>query len=435
MHIRQRLISFVLILALALCCPACALAYSGAAITQSQLLAMLVSAYEFLSGQEVNESAITSKLSTDKPVRKALELDIISDYEAAWTHLPATRQSAVARMLATRNALRKHVYGSATDQATVAQARDELGLALKIMGRIDDISAIDELTAGLNGEEKLTRAMYCELLVKAYEALYGPAQTASVAIPGDCDDPYVLKAIDLRLMTYYARSKSFEPDAPVQLRQLADPILLLTNSDPSALIEWTKGEARTAVSELLLSCVGLDTCPGDVQRVLLDVNWDWYVNQLTTGKYSANNCMPACGEMVLNYLNRENKLTTQTLRALSPHNGEGWYDVELYDVLTDNGVELDSVYDMSVQGMMRDIDDGHLLIIMCNFDGASSGHAMVVCGYETYPSGTWFICQDPESPSTNKYGKPSGYLRRVEAQELLMAMKRHVERYFRVMSR
>ena len=165
------------------------------------------------------------------------------------------------------------------------------------------------------------------------------------------------------------------------------------------------------------------------------MNWDWYVNQLTTGAYSATNCMPACGEMVLNYLSRENRVTTAMLRALSPHDGEGWYDVELYDVLTGQGVRLDSVYDMSAENMRRDLEDGHLLIVMCNFDGAESGHAMVVCGYETTPAGTWFICNDPESVSTNKYGQPSGYMRRIEAQELVLAMNRHVMRYFRVMDK
>ena len=103
-------------------------------------------------------------------------------------------------------------------------------------------------------------------------------------------------------------------------------------------------------------------------------------------------------------------------------------------MLTGEGVNLESEYYMTAENMTRDLDEKHLLIVMCNFDGAETGHAMVVCGYESGPAGTWFICNDPESPTTNKYGKPSGYLRRVEAQELIAAMRRHVSRYFRVMN-
>ena len=438
MRFGQRMLSIALAFALIIACigitdNACALASDT--ISQSQLITMLVSAYEFVTDSEVDESAITSKLSTDKSLRKALELDIIGDYEVGWATLSATRQNAVKRILALKNALRRRYYGTASDQATVGQARDELGLVLKLMGRTKSVSYAYEITAGLSDDEPLTRQLYCELLTKAYEALYGTVDTGDTVAPTDTDDEYVLKAIALGLMSKYEKTNTFEPDEPVQMRQLAEPLLRLINYDSGAIDDFTKDEARVAVAEALLSCVGAEPKDGESNSVLLDVSWEWYVNQLTTGKYSANNCMPACGEMVLNYLNRENTVTTQTLRALSPHDGQGWYDVEFYDVLTDQGVNLESEYDMTAENMMRDLDDGHLLVIMCNFDGAESGHAMVVCGYETSPAGTWFICNDPESATTNKYGKPSGYRRYIESQELIAAMKRHVSRYFRVMNK
>lgn len=432
MRMLQRLLAAVLAAALAL--TGAVAAAKGADVSRSQLLGMLVSVYEFISGAEVDESRITSKLSTDKSIRKALELDLITTSEASWVHLSVTRLAAAEYMLAFKNALRTRLYGTATAQATVAQARDELALALRLAGLTDSVRAGYELSAGLD-DSPLTRALLCELLVPVYESLYGEIDAEDTEYPLDSTSPYVRKALAAGLMDGYPVSSTFEPDVPVQLRQLAGPMLRLAGHDERALASWSREEARAAVCELMLSCIGLEPAEGESVGCLLDVSWDWYVNQLTTGAYSATNCMPACGEMVLNYLSRENRVTTAMLRALSPHDGEGWYDVELYDVLTGQGVRLDSVYDMSAENMRRDLEDGHLLIVMCNFDGAESGHAMVVCGYETTPAGTWFICNDPESVSTNKYGQPSGYMRRIEAQELVLAMNRHVMRYFRVMGK
>lgn len=425
-------------LALALMCAAVsnsalALEADGEALTQAQLMGLVVSAYEFIAGAEVDETNITSKLSTDKRVRKALELDIIEDYEAAWAHLPATRQSASARVLALKNALRTRLYGSATRQATVGQARDEVALALAVSGLAGDVSAALEFTRGMDDDAPLDRERLAEICVRSYEAIKGPVETPDAAL-SDAGSEYALKAVALGIMDAYESDNSFEPDAPVQLRQIARAANRLTGLFERALEGVTRAQARSAVGRVLLSCAGLPLASGKSVSKLNDVSWDWYVNQLTTGKYSQNNCMPACGEMVLNYLDRENTVTTAMLRALSPHDGEGWYDVEFYDVMTDQGVELDSEYDMTLDNMLRDVDAGRLLVVMCNFDGAASGHAMVVCGYEQTPAGTWFICNDPESSSTNKYGRPAGYQRRVEAQELLQAMRRHAERYFRVMN-
>lgn len=435
MLFRLKLISAMLALMMAfVAVNTCALASGDQPVTQAQLLGLLVSTYEFIAGDEIDDSKITSKLSTDKPVRKALELDLLEDYEVAWAHLPATRQTAAARILALKNALRTRLYGTATHQATVAQARDELALAFALTHCTDSVSAALALTQDMNDDDLLTRARLCELAVRAYEALVGPVELNGSVAPADTSDEYVLKAIQLGIMDIYEVSNTFEPDAPVQLRQIAPTAIRLVGLFDYAMETMTRAQARDAVGELLLSCVGVPLAEGETTLKLNDVNWDWYVNQLTTGKYSANNCMPACGEMVLNYLNRENVVTTATLRALSPHDGEGWYDVEFYDVMTDQGVKLESEYEMTVDNMVRDVDAGHLLVVMCNFDGAASGHAMVVCGYERTPAGTWFICNDPESSTTNKYGKPAGYMRHVESQELVQAMNRHVDRYFRVMN-
>ncbi len=434
MRWKHRLISAALaLLMIFISSDTSALAAGSQPVTQAQLLGLLVSAYEFIAGEEIDEARITSKLSTDKPVRKALELDLLEDYEVAWAHLTATRQLAAARVLALKNALRTRLYGTATRQATVGEARDELALAMALTGCADSVSAALELTQAMDDDAPLTRARLSELLVRGYEQLRGAA-TPTDAAPDDSDDEYVLKAISLGLIDVYEVSNTFEPDAPVQLRQVAAFALRLTALFDSSLEAMTRAQARAAVGELLLSCTGVPRAQGETVQKLNDVSWDWYVNQLTTGKYSANNCMPACGEMVLNYLSRENRVTTEMLRALSPHDGEGWYDVEFYDVMTDQGVKLESEYDMTADNMLRDIDAGRLLVVMCNFDGAASGHAMVVCGYERTPAGTWFICNDPESSATNKYGKPAGYMRRVEAQELVQAMNRHVKRYFRVMN-
>lgn len=435
MLLRLKLISAIMALMMAfVAVDSRALASGGEAVTQAQLLGLLVSTYEFIAGEEIDDSKITSKLSTDKSVRKALELELLEDYDVAWAHLPATRQVAAARILALKNALRTRLYGTATHQATVAQARDELALAMALASCTESVSAALALTQGMDDAAPLTRAGLSELTVRAYEALMGPVELSDSAAPVDTSDEYVLKAIQLGIMDVYKVSNTFEPDAPVQLRQIALTAVRFTGLFECALEPMTRAQARAAVGELLLSCVGVARAEGETVIKLNDVSWDWYVNQLTTGKYSTNNCMPACGEMVLNYLDRENVVTTAMLRALSPHDGEGWYDVEFYDVMTDQGVKLESEYDMTVDNMVRDVDAGHLLVVMCNFDGAASGHAMVVCGYERTPAGTWFICNDPESSTTNKYGKPAGYMRHVESQELVQAMNRHVDRYFRVMN-
>lgn len=435
MRLRQKFIAAALAVALtAVSFNTDALALGRDTITHAQLLGILVSAYEFFAGEEVDESGITSKLSTEKSMRKALELGLINDYEVSWAHLPVTRQSAAACLLALKNAMRTRLYGSATQQADVSSAADELAAALKICGIITDMPTALRFTECMDGNLPLTRAGLCEVLVRTYEGIYGEIDLGNIKVPEDTDSAYVLKALTCGFMRRYEVSNTFEPDAPVQLRQLAAPILRMAARDERTREGMERAEVRRAAAELIMSFVGMPRAGRECTEKLNEVGWNWYVNQLNTGQYSANNCMPACGEMVLNYIDRENKTSAAMLRALSPHEGEGWYDVEFFDVMADCGVKLESEYDMCVQNMLRDIDDGHILVVMCNFEGNRSGHAMVVFGYERIASGTWFICNDPESSATDKYGKPDGYMRRVEAQELVMAMKRHVPRYFRVMN-
>ncbi len=93
MRFGQKLLSTLLIFAMMLTVNVgkanTALADINGALSQAQLITMLVAAYEFITDSEVDESAITSKLSTDKNMRKALELDLINDYEVGWTALNA----------------------------------------------------------------------------------------------------------------------------------------------------------------------------------------------------------------------------------------------------------------------------------------------------------------------------------------------------------
>ena len=111
-------------------------------------------------------------------------------------------------MLAFKNALRTRLYGTATAQATVAQARDELALALRLTGLTDSVRAGYELSAGAD-DKPLTRALLCELMVPVYESLYGEIDVEDTEYPLDSTSPYVRKALAAGLMDGYPVSSTF----------------------------------------------------------------------------------------------------------------------------------------------------------------------------------------------------------------------------------
>ena len=392
--------------------------------TNLEYISLAVSGYERLTGEDIDESDISSRVTVDRALRKALKVDIIGISTASAANYTLTYADALEIALGLKLALRERLNDSAIAVVTDAQAVDELNSALRTLGcdyRLAAPAAPDAL---------LTRAHLAQLLVTAYEACAAPINAPDALRFTDTDDDFARKAVAARLMLYYPSKMAFEPAATVTCETLYQHLVNSAAAHTDVRRPMPADLADRLLAETLLVFSGEAGEPPIRRVVNNDIDRDWYVNQLATGKYGVNNCMPACGEMLLDYFDADNSITTAQLRALSPHEGLGWYEIEFYNVMRSIGLPLGSEYAMDASTLCTHIDAGRLAVAMCSFDGGATGHAVVVYGYELSANGCRFMCHDPLSPGINKYGKPSGNARRIEAEELLRAVARHTNRYF-----
>jgi len=180
--------------------------------------------------------------------------------------------------------------------------------------------------------------------------------------------------------------------------------------------------------------------------VSLNRDYDWFIDQNTTGLGSRRNCVPTCAIMAARWSDADFAKTVADIRSdtyLYNSSGvlSGMHLSEMYHWLSDNGIPVNRGYQsgMTLSRMKEHLDNGDIMIVGINmynitynknseqrtgkhyfsFNGSrvyldSANHAVVVKGYRVVDGTTYFEVYDPASgeryPDGTYKGKDRYYL-------------------------
>lgn len=166
---------------------------------------------------------------------------------------------------------------------------------------------------------------------------------------------------------------------------------------------------------------------------LNDRPYDWYVDQGQTGKFSDKNCLPSTIEMAAKWIDQSSTIKAEKLRDEYHPDGEGFYESDLTEVLSDKKFDFTRFYNVSKQNLMKELDKGNLIITCLKtegipqkektdlfYQGSDVGHALVIYGYVELENGeTFFLNMDPLGFGLTQNSKPIG-VKRPFAEETLI---------------
>ncbi len=404
--------------------------------TQPLLLAWLVRAYEALQGAEVSLEGVTAASRAAPAMRKAAALRLLSPEElAADASVPLTRQDMAVALLRWAEQAEAAHFRTAALPATVADAQRALQLAADLAGIPLDVLAAWRPKSGEKGQAKpLTRAVYARGVMALLERLDPKQKTVDARWMPKLDDTEhrdARRACGQGLMTYVTLEPEgflcFDPDRVMTREAVwahAIRFVRVAMAEPPEGRDDvpTIGDAALRMHRLTRAFAEHPRLAEPVRVVDNGVSWPWYFAQEDSGAFSANNCMPAAAAMVLRWLDPDSAATPESLRAAEPLDGNPWYPEQVSAALDQRGVSY-VLADIDPDRMIDSLDAGHILLVLLN--EGSSGHCVVVKGYEREGQGLWFRVYDPASPASDVYGRPVGQDRRIEASQLIFAMECH----------
>ncbi len=168
--------------------------------------------------------------------------------------------------------------------------------------------------------------------------------------------------------------------------------------------------------------------------------WEWYVDQVDTGRHYHVNCGPASIEMIGRWLDEDFDGSAEELRAEFRPEGGWWYGNDIVGAFDMYDIAYNT-YDIEHAGHLTYLlDEGYLLLINNNMtyiplqeeDGYRTnkhytvqitGHYMIVHGYVETDEGLFFEVNDPYGMrARNDDGSPRAMNRFFEADALLESM-------------
>lgn len=197
----------------------------------------------------------------------------------------------------------------------------------------------------------------------------------------------------------------------------------LTVSDGKSLSEITRTVGVPALS--IVRSYGLGKSL--TNEASNNVDYEWYIDQSTSGPHSLVNCGPASVTMAIKWFDQSFVGTAQDARNVYHSSGGWWYTNDIIAYLNNHGVYNRTIELDQISNLKTEIDAGNIIIICLDmfhvdterdpenhvnkFYTASSlgwGHFMVVKGYKEVDGNLFYETYDPYS-FTSSY--PTGGLR------------------------
>lgn len=142
-------------------------------------------------------------------------------------------------------------------------------------------------------------------------------------------------------------------------------------------------------------------------------NYEWYMDQGSTGYYSDINCGPTSAAMVAKWVNGNSTDTGESLRKIEPNNGQWWNTKIIESYFRSRNINYSArIY--SEYTLLNTIKNGGIALVCLNmgkisknpnptsskigkfYDG-NSGHFIVVKGYKYIQDELYFEVYDPGS--------------------------------------
>lgn len=422
----------------------------GQTASSLDMYAMLVDCYERLAGRAINADNIADNV-TDETARKALALDLANYYEdypqlddydvgldtlsftlATWItqverdlYLAYSQPATVADALASLDfflSLCMPGLGSYTDTAGSSPADRQAMLHYRL-----DITTDGRIPVALVSDpgRQLTRADLAALFVPLYESVMGTIDTDALYTPtyDDTRDEAVRKATGTWLMNTYPSAATFSPDLMVRRYQLP---ALASQCVTQLYLDWcgsqpgfiqrplTYGQMVIFLDRLMASYDGRTRVTAPRIEVINDRDYDYYIDQYTTGEFGPVNCMPTTLVMALRWQSRDFPLTVEQIRSQFPDTTGGWYQWQVMAIL-DKYHATYSEKSVSLDNFIADLDRGRAIFCQIHeHDLAYSGHVLLIYGYIRQGDNLWFVAQDASGNTLNKYGEPWGKARVLE---------------------
>ncbi len=177
------------------------------------------------------------------------------------------------------------------------------------------------------------------------------------------------------------------------------------------------------------------------QKVSNDREYEWYVDQGTTGEYSYTNCGPTCAEMIGKWKNENFGGSAEEARNLDYGDDGGWFTENIKNYLDSFNIKSQIVPDVTEDLILSNLDKGNIMVIGIKSDEISyndskygghvnmvyqmyGGHFILVKGYVVADGILYFEIYDPNSAYETYYdGTPSGKNRYYRADEVIKSSK------------
>lgn len=150
----------------------------------------------------------------------------------------------------------------------------------------------------------------------------------------------------------------------------------------------------------------------ETESVSNDRDFDWYIGQNDTGKYSAINSGPAAAAMAIKWTNPSLNISVAYIRDTYENQGLAWSIDNIVSYLKDSGIKYTTCDNVSKEELKKQLKSGNILIVNLNpqyinyndsleskvgrfhiVDGST--YTVIIKGYKVVDGKTYFEIYDP----------------------------------------
>lgn len=139
-------------------------------------------------------------------------------------------------------------------------------------------------------------------------------------------------------------------------------------------------------------------------------NYDWFIDQNETGKFSADNCGPCVTSMILKWYNPKINISPQTLRSKIRPQGGWWYTDDIEQILNENAIPYQKKPFQSIDQIITELDNNKIVLVCVDgyyfsqyYTEEGSGHFMILKGYVNQNGTIRFETYNPDSRKDSYY--------------------------------
>lgn len=172
-------------------------------------------------------------------------------------------------------------------------------------------------------------------------------------------------------------------------------------------------------------------------------DYEFYIDQLTTGSHGSVNCVPSSIVMAGLWQNEHFEPSVLELRDEYKPEGGGWSRYLTFQALTNEGIEFTKHYNNEVDKLLNFINNGNVIIVALDItfvspkddDNSAIGrfyrpsytdtfHCILLKGTVTLENEQYFIVHDPwNSANYYKDNSPKGKNRLYPVEEIVKGIK------------